>query len=315
MNDRLLGGLYGALIGDAVGVPYEFRRATDIPEFDKIDMFPPPGWEKTYAEVPFGTWSDDGSLLLCLLEASLEHNPLDGPAWVRAFVGNMQAWRYHGYFAVDGKKFDIGNQTAMALSELSDVNIDPLCRTDEATSNGNGGLMRALGIVLPLIQHTSEDVVFAYAAVQSIPTHAHEVSRVACGVYGLIAWHVYRGATIDAAITKSFEWTEAHLQEDNMRRAFKLLRDAEHEEHNGSGYVVDTFWSALQSIWSTDTYRNAIRRAISFGNDTDTTACVAGGLAGLIYGIDGIPMEWRVGLRGSSIATSVAERLLEVTNR
>jgi ADP-ribosylglycohydrolase len=47
------------------------------------------------------------------------------------------------------------------------------------------------------------------------------------------------------------------------------------------------------------------------GNDTDTTACVAGGIAGLRDGIDAIPARWRSFLRGESIYRPLLDGLVE----
>jgi hypothetical protein len=45
----------------------------------------------------------------------------------------------------------------------------------------------------------------------------------------------------------------------------------------------------------------AERRAIAYGNDTDTTATVAGGLAGVYWAICGIRRDWLDGMRGRAI--------------
>jgi ADP-ribosylglycohydrolase len=60
------------------------------------------------------------------------------------------------------------------------------------------------------------------------------------------------------------------------------------------GFVVDTLKAALWCFLSTDSYREAVLKAVNLGSDTDTTAAVAGGLAGLYYGFgdDGIPQDW-----------------------
>ena len=70
-RDRLAGGLYGLLIGDALGVPYEFYGAEELPSYDEIEMTPPKGFQKTYPRVEAGTWSDDGAQALCLLDSLL----------------------------------------------------------------------------------------------------------------------------------------------------------------------------------------------------------------------------------------------------
>jgi ADP-ribosylglycohydrolase len=73
--------------------------------------------------------------------------------------------------------------------------------------------------------------------------------------------------------------------------------------------VVDSLWSAIRSVLATSDYENCVRNAISLGNDTDTTACIAGGLAGIAYGERGIPHHWKKALNGQPIVENVLTRL------
>ena len=66
-----------------------------------------------------------------------------------------------------------------------------------------------------------------------------------------------------------------------------FIKNFEHNEFTGTGYVVDSFWSALSAVWRSESYEDAIKKAIQHGNDTDTTDCSADGLAGIIYGYSG----------------------------
>ncbi|WP_439671108.1 ADP-ribosylglycohydrolase family protein [Cupriavidus necator] len=56
-----------------------------------------------------------------------------------------------------------------------------------------------------------------------------------------------------------------------------------HDAPRGAGYVLDTIWSALRAF-EESTFEDAVRTVLQFGNDTDTTAGVAGGLAGIRFG-------------------------------
>ena len=77
-NDRILGGLYGLLVGDALGTPYQFSEAKDIPALDLIEMTPPSSFKNVRHDIiPNGTWSDDGSQALCLLDSLLECKTFD----------------------------------------------------------------------------------------------------------------------------------------------------------------------------------------------------------------------------------------------
>jgi ADP-ribosylglycohydrolase len=77
----------------------------------------------------------------------------------------------------------------------------------------------------------------------------------------------------------------------------------------GSGYVVDALHSARIAV-DAGPYEVAVRRAIRFGLDTDTTACIAGGIAGIRDGLPGIPERWRDALRGRDLYEPLLAALL-----
>lgn len=293
-----LNALYGALIGDAVGVPYEFKDALELPERKKIDISPPPvdqlgrKFSRTYG-LPDGTWSDDGALLLCLLESLLESK--DDAVWSRAFAVRAINWRWNGYMAVGGKVFDIGNQTACALSELEEEGIDPLQRVDEDWASGNGALMRGLA---PALVASSEDEAVRIGGAHSIVTHATEDSIATCKVYAAIAYRLLNGEDFEKALGESLAFYGST----------KLLYYADHKV-NGRGWVIDSFWSAVWAIRQGNSFKSVIQHAISLGNDTDTTACIAGGLAGIIYGV---PDDWLAKLRGQDLIVPIVKKLQDL---
>ncbi|MDD9935045.1 MAG: ADP-ribosylglycohydrolase family protein [Myxococcales bacterium] len=75
----------------------------------------------------------------------------------------------------------------------------------------------------------------------------------------------------------------------------------------GSGYVVDTLHSARLACQAPD-YERVVKSAIALGNDTDTTAAVAGGIAGLRHGLSGTPGRFRTSLRGSDLLRTTVGR-------
>lgn len=96
MWDKIKGGLYGLLIGDALGVPYEFRSAEQLPPLKHIEFTPPVGFQPTYRDVPAGTWSDDGAQALCLLESLIDKGTLE----LTDFADKLVDWYHEGRWAV-----------------------------------------------------------------------------------------------------------------------------------------------------------------------------------------------------------------------
>lgn len=74
---------------------------------------------------------------------------------------------------------------------------------------------------------------------------------------------------------------------------------------------MDSFWSAWDAFERASDYRSAVVAAVSYGTDTDTTAAIAGGLAGTYFGIEDVPLEWHRGLRDRPVAQRLVDRLIE----
>ena len=85
---------------------------------------------------------------------------------------------------------------------------------------------------------------------------------------------------------------------EELKHYNRLLKDdytfakLPEEKIKSSGYVVDTLEAALWCLLNTDNYKDCVLKAVNLGDDTDTVAAVAGGLAGMYYGVDSIPKEW-----------------------
>lgn len=303
-RDRLAGGLQGLLIGDALGVPYEFHAAVDLPPRDAIDFEPPAAFERSHAGVPPGTWSDDGAQALCLLQSLLAQGGVDLGDFSRRLVN----WADWGYLAVDGEVFDIGLQTARAIEALRSGVPPERAGPNLERDNGNGALMRVLPLAL---WHVGNDEsLIAMAAAQSLPTHGHPRSAVACAM--LCLWARAELKALPSAWRDAKErlrrlGPEAGLPVDEIEQ---VLSPSHRDEVAGSGYVVDTLWSARVAMEESADYAGAVRRAIAFGNDTDTTAAVAGGIAGIRYGLYGIPLPWREKLLGQNLFKELQHGLL-----
>ncbi len=112
--ERIEGGLVGLLVGDALGVPYEFHPPEAIPTASEIELEPPSGFRRAHAGTPPGTWSDDGAQALALLSSLLDRGGLDPEDLGRLLL----EWYDLGRFAVDRRVFDVGIQTSTTLRAL-----------------------------------------------------------------------------------------------------------------------------------------------------------------------------------------------------
>ena len=302
-SDRIAGGLWGLLVGDALGVPYEFAPPNRIPASDRIEMKPPRDFHRAYLGIPPGTWSDDGAQALCLLTSLLERGGLDP----EDLMDRLARWFRDGYLAVGGEVFDVGMQTRRVLDRFLAGTALMDCAPTGEWSNGNGALMRVLPLAL-WHRGTDRDLI-ATAMLQSRLTHGHARSGLCCALYCLWAREILSGATrpwISALTTFEAVFpagTPERLEYDTK------IHPREPDPACGTGYVVDTLLSAVQAT-EAGGYAAVVKASIQLGNDTDTTACVAGGIAGLRDGVNAIPARWLQALRGRDLVEPLLKGLL-----
>lgn len=298
--------LLGVAIGDAVGVPYEFRSREIMVKNPATDMV---GFG-TYNQSP-GTFSDDSSLTFCLAEA-LTHG-FD----LQEIANNFIKWVEEDYWTAHGEVFDIGIATNEAISNLMNGDSPEVSGGDDEYSNGNGSLMR----IAPLLFHLSDKPIqerFELTRLVSGITHRHIRSVVACFFYLEFARFLVEGLEKQDAYKKTQVQVSAFLKtiaipDSELELFGRLLRGDISQEHinaiESSGYVIHTLEASIWCILTAETYQEAILKAVNLGKDTDTTAAVTGGLAGLLYGVEGIPDSWLNKLAKRDEVEDLAERM------
>jgi len=281
--------LFGVAIGDALGVPVEFKSRDFLRENPVGDMI---GFGTH--KVPAGTFSDDSSLTFCLAEALLQDFDLN------TIGQNFLRWCNDNYWTATGVVFDIGNATLEAICQL-DKGLKPeLAGGTAGNSNGNGSLMRILPLAFYLLDKESHERFEITKQVSSI-THAHIRSVIACYYYlefarqlidGKDKFEIYKDLKQEisddllffADIPSEIAWFDRLLKGN--------IHELPEEEIQSTGYVLHTLEASIWCLLTTENYKDAVLKAINLGEDTDTTGAVTGGLAGLLYGYDNIPTNW-----------------------
>lgn len=284
-RQRLIGGLLGVIVGDAIGVPWEFQAANTAPR-------PTPAVGFQTFDQPPGTWSDDGAMTLALLESLLETGwDLDDQG--RRFL----AWFDHAQYTATGVCFDSGIATTAALDRIRAGTPAARAGSDGERAQSNGALMRILPVAL-MGRDLSDAELVARAEAATAVTHAHPRVQVASSIYLLVARALLRGEAPRPAIA----WATATLSDlfkDSPERRSLIASCFVHKEGLGRAYVADSLVSALTALEQGTSFRDVVELAIGYGFDTDTTAAIAGGLAGIHYGAAAVPEEWLAAVRAT----------------
>ena len=293
-QDRIIGGIFGVAISYALGVPVEFTSRASL------DENPVTGYRAFGSHnQPAGTWSDDTSLTLCLMDALRED--LDYNRIAETFI----AWYDEALWTAGGKVFDVGITTRHAINALKLGTAPELAGPTEEEANGNGSLMR----ILPLAFYTAkmpEDLRRKYAFDISAMTHGHPRSKIACWLYCEIARNLLLGSNRPEAIDSAYKRVDAwqktnggNSQWHHFARCTSTIAGAIRDTIRSTGYVIDSLEAALYCMLKTNTFEEAMLMAVNFGNDTDTVGAITGGLVGTYYGVQEIPAHLQSGLRRS----------------
>ena len=274
IRDRALGALLGLAVGDAVGTTLEFKARDSYPPLtDMVGGGP--------FRLKAGEWTDDTSMALALADSLAECDEFD-PA---DLMGRFVRWRDEGAYSCTGRCFDIGMTVSAALRRFQQTG-DPIAGSTDPNTAGNGSLMRLAPVAL---RHWRErEKLRDVAARQSQTTHGAAEAVSACVGYAEILADAIEGRPRSEVLgprSGGFAGKIGSILNGGWRGK---LRD----DVVSSGYVAHSLEAALWSLARTADFRSAILTAANLGGDADTTAAIAGQLAGALYGAAGIPPVW-----------------------
>lgn len=298
-NNIWLDGIMGVIVGDALGLPVQFKRREAMVEEPLNDMI---GYG-TF-NMPPGTWSDDSSLTLATLTSLKKCGEVNCEDIMDRFVD----WLENGAYTPFGFSFDEGLTCIRAIHKFKETRDVENCGVTGEYANGNGALMRIMPVCLWAYKKEMEGEWSVEEAIESVHkvsalTHNHLRSQMACGIYYFMVKNILNNEEslldrlqkgIDEAISFYDIDMENLIQLSFYCRLQHLSKFQEDSINyvSSSGYVVDSIEAAVWCLINTESMEECLLKAVNLGEDTDTVAAIAGGLAGLYYGSASIPKEW-----------------------
>lgn len=300
MSKYWLDGIMGFVVADALGVPVEFssreeRRLDPVKEMRAYGTY----------DQPMGTWSDDSSMTLATVDSIKHCGGID----YKDLMDRFASWKMRGDYTPFQEVFDMGISTSYAINRYMKGESPLACGGKDAQDNGNGSLMRILPVCLYLYDRqktvcTSEDESIYLIHNVSALTHGHLRSQLACGMYYFMVKAILDKnedllSRLQAGMDSAYKYYRKDMSVYRELGFYERLidltqfKDVAEDEIKSSGYVLDTLEAVVWCLINTESYKDAVLKAVNLGKDTDTVAAIAGGLAGLYYGCDGIPEEWK----------------------
>ncbi len=292
LTDRFRGCLLGLAAADAVGTTVEFkRRGSFQPVTDMVGGGP--------FNLEPGQWTDDTSMALCLATSLIECRGFDTKDQMDRYV----RWSEDGYLSSNGECFDIGGTVSRALARYRRTGQAFAGSTDPQQA-GNGCIMRLAPV--PMWFYPDLEAMERYSAESSRTTHGTAECLDACRLLARILYRALKGQPKEDVLFADAGFSGAPKVEAIARGTY---RDKSRDVIRGSGYVVDCLEAALWCVWTTDTFEAAVLEATNLGDDADTTAAVAGQVAGALYGVEGIPARWREKVAMRDLIVALADNL------
>ncbi|WP_449400098.1 ADP-ribosylglycohydrolase family protein [Chryseobacterium wanjuense] len=290
MENLVKAGIFGVCIGDALGVPVEFRSREQLKRSPVTTM-------RAFGthRQPVGTWSDDSSLTLCLTEELTKGYDLEkiGQSFVK--------WVKYGHWTAHGRLFDIGGTTRHSIARLIKGESARFSGNIFEEDNGNGSLMRTLPLAFYLKDEENIEKLYQTVKEVSSITHGHFRSVFACFIYVIFAIELIKGknkkeaylhtqkTTLEFAEIQGFNPKEIQLFERILKNDISKYDE---DIISSSGYVLSSLEASLWCFLNSESYSEAVLKAVNLGEDTDTTGAITGGIAGIYYGFENIPEDW-----------------------
>lgn len=201
-----------------------------------------------------GDVTDDTQMMLCVADALMSNpRPKSTPHFANLCGQNFVKW-------LETNPKDVGGQCLKGISNFANHILQPL----EENALGNGSLMRAL----PCALYNNQK----WNVAQGQLTHNNRICSNAIKVYHSLVQSLLAGVDPNIPCPYAVGDNKATVEP--------------------TGYVLNTLYNAMVYLDTSDSFEEAIIRAVNAGGDADTIAALTGGLVGAKFGFYAIPGRW-----------------------
>ena len=281
--NKFKNGILGFIIGDALGVPLEFKKREIFKNNKVTDMINNNRIGKK------GVWSDDSSMVIATMKAIIDNK---GKIDYESIMNNFILWISNKDFIAIDKAFGIGRTTFLALGRYYNKRYEKItdCGMNGFNYNGNGSLMRILPIAYySYYKKLNDDEIYDLVKDVSSLTHSHKISILGCFIYTLLVIELLSNKEKETAYNNIRKYNyENYFNLDDIKYYDRLLKNdiskLDVDDISSMGFIVDTLEAVIWCFINNNSYDKCVIEAINLGNDSDTIGALVGGLSGIYYG-------------------------------
>ncbi len=296
VRDRVLGSVLGLALGDALGAPFEFLRARNVPD-------PIPALEQPWQGLPPGSTTDDTAMVRNLVRSLVECRGFDADDLIRRHV----EW-------IESDPPDVGAMTGRVLRRVArGEDAEAVARElweqrGPEVSAGNGSVMYCapLGIAYASRSHELVELAPRLSAL----THYDGRCRTAVLAVTLAVAALVRGEPAADAARGSLSAVEPFEGAEELEYLVEAAGSPRPIDGPDQGFCLFTAGVGFQALLRDGGFEKEVRRVVSLGGDTDSNGAVAGALLGAREGLGGLPEAWLGRLLDRDAIASEAEGLV-----
>ncbi|RYC73739.1 ADP-ribosylglycohydrolase family protein [Candidatus Nanosyncoccus nanoralicus] len=302
-SDQVIGGLIGNAAGDALGLPVEFKSREDLKGIPVLEM---QGFG-SYLVAP-GTWSTNTSMVIALMESIRECGKVNQSD----ILHKLSRWLYLGDYTVGSEIINSNATVTLSIDRFKKGYTPDECGDAFEFASDNGALTRILPIAFLCYNYNIQGK-HRYDLVKRVTrlTHATEKCILANMIFVNYACYLLEGCYPAVALQKIQKEDYSFFSEacvDSFSRILKMnLTELPEEEIQSNSDVIESLEATIWSLVTTRNFEQAVIKAVNLGHDTDTIGALTGGLAGLYYGMQGIPKRWLDKLKKLPELETIAE--------
>ena len=302
-HDQIVGGLVGNAIGDALGLPVEFKSREELkanPVFEMQGF----GSHMTVQ----GTWSMNTSMIIALMESIRECGRINQSD----ILHKLSRWLHLADYTVGAEVINSNPTIAMAIERFKKGYDLDECGDAFEFATDNGALVRILPIAFLCYNYNIQGKA-RYNLVKSVTrlTHATEKCILANMIFVNYACYLLEGYYPAVALQKIQQEKYSFFSEACVESFSRILKDnlatLPEDAIQSNSDVIESLEAAIWSLVTTRNFEQAVIKAVNLGHDTDTIGALTGGLAGLYYGMQGIPKRWLDKLKKLPELETIAE--------
>lgn len=310
MREKIKGSLYGFIVGDAMGAPYEAYRRSVL-ENSTIKSMKKNSYHKTEG----GTFTDETSLMLATVDSINRVGNIDFEDMMQSYSN----WLFDAKYTTEEKAFGIIDTVFNSINKFKNGMEPTLCGDDFEENSDLSAVIRIIPIILYLNKKYGSDfyndddaLYYLFGSVEL--TNKQDTNMIGIFYLSSLVTNILNGKTLSESIDNSIRFIRDEFSEEDSFIHFNKLLNINllsKEEIGSENNIIRLLEAVTFSLLNNDNFDDTLLFLIGLGGKSDSYSAIGGAIAGLYYGYENLNCDWLKLLRGRELFYDIIEKFLD----